>query len=83
MRLAEPERERLKSVIARTLNLEKETIDLDRPRKDYATWDSLKHFELMMAVESEFGIRFTSTQLVQTTEPIQIEKLVGKSLADQ
>ena len=83
MRLAEPERERLKAVIAHTLNLKKETVDLGKSRTHYPMWDSLKHLELMMAIESEFGIRFTSTQLTQATEPIQIEKLVKNCLTDQ
>ena len=83
MRLAEPERERLKAVIAHTLNLKKESIDLEKPRKSYAMWDSLKHLELMMAVEREFGVRFTSVQLTQAVEPTQIENLLRNCLADQ
>jgi len=41
-------------------------------------WDSLKHMNLMLAVEQEFGIRFTDEQIVDNLSIEQIVDTVTK-----
>ena len=45
--------------------LDNEDIKLDRATtaKDIEEWDSLTHIQLIVAVEQQFKIRFSSTQL--------------------
>jgi acyl carrier protein len=76
MSLSDQEEERLKKIIAQTLCLKSDEIDFQKKRDDYEQWDSLKHLEVMLAIENEFKIRFSSTELTQTTEPDQIKTLV-------
>jgi acyl carrier protein len=42
--------------------------------KDHPRWDSLGHIQLMLAVEKEFGIKFTSGEMVSVR---RIEDLAG------
>ena len=37
--------------------------DSDFTRKDSDAWDSLKHIEVMFALEDEFGIEFSEAEL--------------------
>lgn len=42
-----------------------ETIEItrDMTADDIEAWDSLTHFELIMAIEMEFGIKFTTVKI--------------------
>lgn len=81
MSLPEAEQQRLKDVIAQMLSIPSDEVDLKKTRQDYPDWDSLKHLELMMAIEKAFGVRFTSTQLTQVLEPTEIEELLADLLS--
>lgn len=81
MSLPEAEQLRLTRVIADILSLAPDTVDLTKSRQDYPNWDSLKHLELMMAIEREFEIRFTSAQLTQALEPADIANLLADTLS--
>lgn len=55
--------DRIKSVMAVTLNLGSDDIHNDASPETIASWDSLRHMTLIMALEDEFGIRFTDDQI--------------------
>jgi 3-oxoacyl-[acyl-carrier protein] reductase len=46
-------------------------------------WDSLRHIELLMALESEFGIKVTSTEVDQTKNYNGILSLLRNKIIDQ
>lgn len=48
------------SVISKVL---KEDVDIDTSRKNSNNWDSLKHIEVIFAIEDEFGIEFTEEEM--------------------
>ena len=48
--------------------------------KDIHGWDSLKHVALVLAVEREFGIRFSPREVLGVRKHLDIEKLVAKKL---
>lgn len=57
-------RERIVEIMSTVLETEV-TPEQNLTRELCAAWDSLKHMELILALEEEFGIRFT---LEQATE---------------
>jgi acyl carrier protein len=49
-------RQRLHGVIAMTLGVPPETISLSSSPETLPQWDSLNHLNLVLAIESEFGV---------------------------
>lgn len=48
---------------------------------DIPGWDSLNHINLVVALEAEFGIKFTSTDIQEMETFGQIMALIRKKLA--
>ncbi|MBT8447398.1 MAG: acyl carrier protein [Gammaproteobacteria bacterium] len=48
----------IKQVMAQILEVEITAIDADSSPESIDSWDSLKHMQLIMALEDEFGIEF-------------------------
>ncbi len=47
----------------------------------YPGWDSLRHFELMLHLEQELAIRFSSTDLERTTDMRRLREVVAERQA--
>lgn len=45
-------------------------------RESNATWDSLKHLEIIMAIEEEFDIRFSASEVTEVMNAGDIYNLV-------
>ena len=56
--------ERLNEVFRDVFDDETFTVDENTTANDIEDWDSLEHINLMAAVESEFGIKFSMGQVV-------------------
>ncbi len=58
-------------------------IDVNRETsaRDIEDWDSLMHVNLVLAVESKFGVRFTSTEVAALKDVGELNDLVEKKLA--
>jgi acyl carrier protein len=56
---------KLKQVIADVFGIEIKTIGENTSVDTVREWDSLKHLNLVLALESEFDISFTEEQTVQ------------------
>ena len=56
--------ERLNEVFRDVFDDETITVDENTTANDIEDWDSLEHINLMAAVESEFGIKFSMGQVV-------------------
>ena len=59
--------ERMKEIVAEALNVEIETLKEDTSFKEDLGADSLDLFELVMAVEEEFGVEIPSEDLEKIT----------------
>lgn len=57
--------ERIKKILARILKMPIEDIGEETSPDTVDTWDSLRHMNLVMALEEEFGVRFKEVQVVE------------------
>ena len=75
--------EKMREMIAEQLNCDGETIGLDTSFKDDLGADSLDLFELVMALEEEYGLEIPAEELsdVETVGDI-IEYLKNKGVED-
>ena len=75
--------EKMREIIAEQLNCDGETIGLDTSFKDDLGADSLDLFELVMALEEEYGLEIPAEDLsdVETVGDI-IEYLKNKGVED-
>lgn len=75
--------EKMREIIAEQLNCDGETIGLDTSFKDDLGADSLDLFELVMALEEEYGLEIPAEKLsdVETVGDI-IEYLKNKGVED-
>lgn len=75
--------EKMREIIAEQLNCDGETIGLDTSFKDDLGADSLDLFELVMALEKEYGLEIPAEELsdVETVGDI-IEYLKNKGVED-
>ena len=55
----------LKQVLSNVFNIAKETVNEETSIDTVETWDSLKHLELILALEGRFDVTFTEEE---TTE---------------
>lgn len=75
--------EKMREIIAEQLNCDGETIGLDTSFKDDLGADSLDLFELVMALEEEYGLEIPAEELadVKTVGDV-IEYLKSKGVED-
>ena len=75
--------DKMREIIAEQLNCDGETIGLDTSFKDDLGADSLDLFELVMALEEEYGLEIPAEELsdVETVGDI-IEYLKNKGVED-
>ncbi len=50
--------DRIKTVMAQIFNIEAATIAEDSSPESIERWDSLRHMQLVLAIEDEFDVRF-------------------------
>jgi len=65
--------ERIKQVMAKTFGVGLDKIHADASINLLEEWDSLRHLELMLALEFEFTIRISTDDMVQLTSLQTIE----------
>ena len=59
--------EKLEALVADVLRLPPSEIRDDLAMKDVESWDSLNHMELIVALESAFGLELTFDEIVAMT----------------
>jgi acyl carrier protein len=71
-------REKVVLAASRVLGVSIGDLSGDASSETIEAWDSLKHMGLMLALEQEFGIRFTDDQIVENLSIEQIVDTVTK-----
>ena len=57
--------QKLKEVLSRIFNVSLDAITEDASPDTIENWDSLRHMNLVLALEEEFGVEFTDDQVVE------------------
>jgi acyl carrier protein len=75
-------RNRLVDVMAAVLGLSAAEVSDDMSFGYTKNWDSLRHMNLILALEDEFGVTFTDEEVVEMISvPLIVEILNGKNPA--
>lgn len=56
---------RIKAVMSAVFGVAEKEIGEDASPETMAVWDSLKHMNLIIALEEEFGVQFSDDQFVE------------------
>jgi acyl carrier protein len=56
---------RVLSVVGRVMEVSPSELTADSSPENVAAWESLRHMNLMMALEEEFAVRFTDEQIME------------------
>ena len=56
---------RISTVMGAVFGINPETIDADASAGNIERWDSMRHMNLVLALEDEFGVRFPDDQVEQ------------------
>jgi acyl carrier protein len=63
----------LRDVVADVLEISPEEVKPDLSNASVETWDSFRHLQLMLAIESEFGVQFDPQLIPDLTTVARIE----------
>lgn len=75
--------ERLKGVILTELQIDESPMDESTTAEMVPGWDSLSHARVIAAVEAEYGIRFTTLEVIGLKNVGALQALIDKKLASQ
>ena len=70
--------ERVRRVVSNIMAVPLESVTLESSAESVESWDSLRHMNLILALEQEFGVRFEDDQVVK----ILSVELIAAELAD-
>jgi acyl carrier protein len=72
--------EQLRDVFRTIFNIPDLEIEDDLTAKKVPGWDSFNHINLMMLIEAEFNIRFTSAEIVSLKNVGELKALMDNKL---
>ena len=70
--------ERVREVMAAILGLQEDEIEDDTSPNTVESWDSLKHMNLILALEEEFDVEFSDDQVVELTSYREIRETLAE-----
>lgn len=70
--------EKLKLVMAAVLNVDPKQIDESTSKDTISSWDSLKHMNLILALEEEFGVSIPDEDAANLSSYKLIRLVVGE-----
>jgi len=68
--------EKVENLLAEVLQLPVSTIADDLAMKDVDVWDSLKHMELIVSLEDNFGIQLSFDEIVTMQSVREIKRVL-------
>lgn len=74
---------KLKSVIAAILEIDEKSIDQNTSMDNVESWDSIKHMDLILAIEEEFGVSVPDEEAADLTSYALIKLVVANLVKDQ
>lgn len=73
---------KLFETVASVLNIDVESLNNASNGKNTENWDSLRHIELMLAVETGFGVTFSMSEMVSMQNLGDMRKLLVEKGVD-
>lgn len=73
--------DRIKDVMAAVFEISITAINDESSPDSIESWDSLKHMNLVVALEEEFGITFTDDEIVEMMNYVLIKLILSKKVA--
>lgn len=70
--------ERVRHILGVVLEMSEQHIDEKLSAEDTSNWDSIRHLNLVMALEEAFGVSFTSDELGRLTSYRAIVDALGQ-----
>ena len=70
--------ERIRAVMAQVFNVEAGSISAESSPEDIERWDSLRHMQLILAIEDEFGVTFEDDDIPNLLSLRAIQNTVGQ-----
>ena len=74
---------KLKSVIAAILEIDENSVDQNTSMDNVESWDSIKHMDLILAIEEEFGVSVPDEEAADLTSYALIKLVVANLVKDQ
>ncbi|MCJ2042693.1 acyl carrier protein [Methylobacterium sp. J-059] len=74
---------KLKSVIAAIFDIDENSIDQNTSMDNVESWDSIKHMDLILAVEEEFGVSVPDEEAADLTSYALIKLVVADLVKDK
>ncbi len=71
-------KEEIKKIIASVLNIQNVTDET--AQSNCSKWDSLKHLQLIVELEDEFGVSFEPEEIAEMKDVNSINEIVTKKL---
>ena len=72
--------DRIKSVMAAVFEVPVDDITDEASPDNIASWDSLKHMNLIVALEEEFGVQFEGDEIVEMINYALIKLIISKKI---
>lgn len=73
--------DRLYKLLAKVLQIEVGMVGPGFSRKKASTWDSLRHINLVIAIENEFGVTFDLSEIAELTTVEAIGDALKRKIA--
>ncbi len=74
---------RLFAVVASLMNVPVDSVTLETSRTSLEAWDSLKHMNLMLALEDDFGIEFSDAEIANLASVSALLAAIASKTARQ
>lgn len=68
------------TIIVEVLNVNKEYLSDDTAIGDLPEWDSLHHLQILSKIETHFGFKFNSSELIELEDISDIIKLTEEKI---
>ena len=75
-------RSRARAVLANALKVNPDTIPDNASQMDLSEWDSVRHMNVVIALENDFGIEFEDAELPTLTSLPLLVAAIGRHTAD-
>lgn len=82
-RMSDPLVNRLRSIVADTLNVPLDSVTLNTGADNLTAWDSFGHLNVILALEQEFSVVLTPEHVDAMTNVATIVELVRPMLGDR